>query len=146
MNRPRRGRTLADRSSVAAFPNDPREASTMRAFVSDFLRSGKVSEDVVDEVLVAVGEVVANACRHGRDRTNPGDVQIDCRIDGSHISIEVVDCGPGFDVHLILRTDMPDLLSPGGRGFFLMRQLMDDVSVDSSQGGTSVLLRRKLLR
>ncbi len=118
----------------------------MRAFVSDFLARSRVSEDLTDEILVAVGEVVANACRHGRDRKSPGQVEVNCRIDASHISIEVIDCGPGFDVQSVLHAEMPDLFSPGGRGFFLMRQLMDDVDVDSSSDGTSVVLRRKLPR
>lgn len=144
MNQPRPEPALADDASLATFPNDPREASSMRAFVGDFLSNSPISEDLADEILVAVGEVVANAVRHGRDRSNPGEVQVNCRIDRSHISIEVIDCGPGFNVHSVLHADMPDLLSPGGRGFFLMRQLMDDVSVDSSGDGTSVVLRRKL--
>ncbi|MDQ3964375.1 MAG: ATP-binding protein [Actinomycetota bacterium] len=116
----------------------------MRAFVADFLRQMDVPEDIADEVLMAVGEVVANACRHGRRPTRPGNVQVSCEIADSVVCIEVADVGPGFNVDAILGGGIPDLMSPGGRGFFLMQQLTDDVNVRSSRGGTTVVLQRQL--
>lgn len=119
----------------------------MRAFVGDFLVHMDVPEDIADEILMAVGEVVANACRHGRRPTKPGNVKVLCELDDSVVCISVGDAGPGFDVDTVMGDGgMPDLLSPGGRGFFLMHQLMDDVSVDSSRRGTKVVLRRRLPR
>ena len=129
----------------AALPNEPANASEMRSFVTDCLSDASVPEHVADEILLAVGEVVANACRHGRRPTAPGEVALRCEVRDSHVAIAVTDEGPGFDVKTVIHTGVPDLLSSGGRGFFLMRQLMDSVDVDSSPSGTTVCLERKLI-
>ncbi len=144
MTPPRRGWRFAQRASRQAFPNDPRRATDMRAFVADFLTEMDVAEDTAAEILMAVGEVVANACRHGRRPTQPGNVKITCEREGPVVCIAVVDVGPGFDVDAVVGKGMPDLLSSGGRGFFLMHQLMDDVDIDSSRRGTKVVLQRRL--
>lgn len=139
-----KGWRFAERGPQTAVPNEPSNASDMRAFVADFLAQAQIPEHVADEVLMAVGEVVANCCRHGRAMKGTGEVAIRCEMRDSCIEITVTDDGPGFDVESVLETGVPDLLSSGGRGFFLMRQLMDRVDVDSSAAGTTVVLERKL--
>ena len=129
-----------------SYPNEAEHASDLRSFVGDFMGRAGVEEQVADEILMAVGEVVANACVHGRPRTRTGSVELKCAIHRAHIVVTVIDDGHGFDVDAVLGDQVPDLLSQGGRGFFLMRQLMDQVEVDSSSGGTTVTVRRHLPR
>ena len=138
------GWRFAERGTRTAIPNEPSRASEMRGFVVDFLTRTEIPEHVADEVLMAVGEVVANSCRHGRAPKGIGEVSIRCGMRDSCIEIAITDDGPGFDAESVLETGVPDLLSSGGRGFFLMRQLMDRVEVDSSAAGTTVVLERKL--
>jgi anti-sigma regulatory factor (Ser/Thr protein kinase) len=135
---------FATRAEKRAFPNNPRDARAMRAFVGEFLTSVEVPEHITDEILMAVGEVVANACRHGRIPAKPGDVTVDCDLASASVTLTVVDEGPGFDVDGVLGNGRPALLSPGGRGFFLMRQLMDRVDVEADHNGTTVTLCREL--
>ena len=127
-----------------ALPNKPAHASDLRAFVGGFLDDARVPEEVADEVMMAVGEVVANACRHGRAEKFPGVVEICCELRNGHLSISVRDDGPGFDARSIQSSRPPHLLSQGGRGFFLMEQLMDRVQVDSDARGTTVTLERQV--
>jgi anti-sigma regulatory factor (Ser/Thr protein kinase) len=135
---------FADRSRHASLENDPAKASEMRAFVGSYLEASEIPADVSDEVLMAVGEVVANSCRHGRAPSKPGVVDLLCERDDDLIRIRISDDGPGFDVAGVLREGVPDILSQGGRGFFLMRQLMDKVDVRSDRSGTTVILERQL--
>lgn len=137
---------FAEKDRTISVPNEPSQAHELRSFVADFLNASGLPEHIGDEVLMAVGEVVANACRHGRPRSRKGEVGLRCEVANSHVSITVTDDGPGFDVDSVLGQGMPDLLSQGGRGFFLMRQLMDQVHVDSSARGTTVTLERTLPR
>ncbi|MGH2756532.1 MAG: ATP-binding protein [Actinomycetota bacterium] len=137
---------FATRAGKQAFPNDPRNAHDMRAFVAEFLCSVEVPEHITDEILMAVGEVVANACRHGRRPRDPGDVTVLCDLADVSVTLTVVDEGAGFDVNEVLGEGTPALLSPGGRGFFLMRQLMDRVDVESDSTGTIIVLCRELPR
>ncbi|MEA2452485.1 MAG: serine/threonine-protein kinase RsbW [Actinomycetota bacterium] len=140
------GWSFADRDQHKTLVNDPANASDMRSFVADFFVKAEIPEHVVDEVLMAVGEVVANACRHGRRTTGPGQVAIRCEVHDHQLSVTVTDDGPGFDVERARQPQIPDVLSQGGRGFFLMRQLMDRVDVASSGRGTTVVLGRDLAR
>ncbi len=57
----------------------------------------------------------------------------------------VADDGPGFDASLLDSADLPDRFAAGGRGLYLMRELMDDVDVSSSPSGTTVTLTRALV-
>lgn len=136
--------SFAARDQQISVPNEPANASEMRAFVCAFLEDSQLPTDVIDEILMAVGEVVANACRHGRDPSGRGHVELRCEHRDRFVSIRVADDGPGFNVTEVLRPGIPDVLSQGGRGFFLMRQLMDSVDVVSDPSGTVVTLRRKL--
>jgi anti-sigma regulatory factor (Ser/Thr protein kinase) len=145
MNRGK-GRRSVERGSRLAIPNDPANASDMRSFVGDFMTQAEIAEDIADEILMAVGEVVANACRHGLRTVGVGEVDLRCEMRDAHVVITVTDDGHGFDVSSVIQTGVPDLLSSGGRGFFLMRQLMDRVDVDSSAAGTTVVLERKVHR
>jgi anti-sigma regulatory factor (Ser/Thr protein kinase) len=138
------GWRFAERGSHLCLPNDPANASDMRSFVGEFMARSGIPEHVADEILMAVGEVVANSCRHGRKVAGMGEVALRCELRDPHIAITVTDDGPGFDTAIVLQAGLPDLLSAGGRGFFLMRQLMDRVDVDSSAAGTTVILERQL--
>ena len=139
-----RGKGSAQSEGQLALPNQPAHASDLRAFVGGFLGDARVPQDVIDEVLMAVGEVVANACRHGRAEVLPGLVEVCCELRSGLLSISIRDDGPGFDTRSLSSLEPPDLLSQGGRGFFLMRQLMDKVEVDSNPRGTTVTLERQL--
>lgn len=136
--------SFASRNQQKTLPNDPANASDMRAFVGSFLAGVEVPEHVIDEILMAVGEVVGNACRHGRPARGNGKVGLRCELRDHHISVTVTDDGSGFDVDRGLQSRVPDLLSQGGRGFFLMTQLMDRVDVASNNRGTTVVLERDL--
>ena len=138
--------SFAERDQKTTLANEPANASQMRAFVCDFLEGAKVPTHVIDEVLMAVGEVVANACRHGRADSGRGRVQLQCGRRDHGVVVCISDDGPGFDVDRILHAGVPDVLSQGGRGFFLMRQLMDKVDVQSDHSGTTVILERNLPR
>ena len=138
------GWSFAERDQHTTLANEPANASDMRAFVCDFLELAEVPAHVQDEVLMAVGEVVANACRHGRRPTGGGRVDVICTRRDRTVAITITDDGPGFDVESAIQPGVPDVLSQGGRGFFLMRQLMDKVNVESNDQGTSVTLERVL--
>lgn len=137
---------FAGRGQSTSLPNEPAKASEMRAFVCRFLEDADIPPDVIDEVLMAVGEVVANACRHGRAPSGQGVVDLRCKRAERAVSVQITDDGPGFDVDEVLHGGVPDILSQGGRGFFLMRQLMDKVDVESGDSGTTVILERTLPR
>ncbi|MDP9233065.1 MAG: ATP-binding protein, partial [Actinomycetota bacterium] len=50
----------------------------------------------------------------------------------------------GFDPARFEVAQMPDPFASGGRGLFLMQKLMDEVTTESSEDGTTVTLRKRV--
>ena len=97
--------------------------------------------DLVEEVLLALDEAVANAIRYGSAAGEPIDVSITLAPDW--IELSVADRGP--TAHLpTLPHEPPPLLSTGGRGLWLILQLADEVRLERSGAGTRLALRRSL--
>jgi anti-sigma regulatory factor (Ser/Thr protein kinase) len=85
------------------------------------------------DVLVAVGEAAANAIEHAY---GPSDAsfRLNAAVEDGDVVIEIRDEGrwrPARGAHR-------------GRGLGMMRELMDDVQVDSDEGGTLVRMRRRM--
>lgn len=103
-------------------------------------RLGYGEEEVYD-ILTSVGEVCDNAIEHGRSERG---IDVEYLMTREAMRVEIVDYGPGFDPHG-LGDEVPDLMAEGGRGLFLMKQLMDEVTFESVPGrGTRVLLSKRL--
>ena len=123
----------------------PSEVKAISPLVDRLIRLIKGSHCVVGEaapVGLALREALSNAVLHG-DRLDPCRlVQVHCRCELSRgVSMVVTDQGSGFDPNKI-----PDPSAVGnldanhGRGIFLMRWLMDEVSFEC--GGTEVHMRK----
>jgi serine/threonine-protein kinase RsbW len=93
------------------------------------------------EVELALEEALANAIRHGIARAPGGKVQCSVACDHERGMLIVVrDPGPGFDPASIPSpVTGQNLFSTGGRGIFLINQLMDEVRFE--KGGTEIRMR-----
>jgi serine/threonine-protein kinase RsbW len=92
---------------------------------------------------MALHEALANAVIHGNGENSGKRVYVDCRcyMDGE-VSITVRDEGRGFDSNAIPNpTFRENLLFTYGRGIYLMKTLMDEVSFE--EGGAVVMMRKK---
>ncbi|MDQ3645899.1 MAG: SpoIIE family protein phosphatase [Actinomycetota bacterium] len=125
-------------------PNDPARLADIRAFVADFLVDLRASVQRSSEILIAVGEASANACRHGKHAGARDEIRVSCAAVGPSVMVTVVDEGPGF-ADDSSRAAPRDRFAPGGRGLFLMNELMDALDIETSRTGTSVTLIRSLL-
>jgi serine/threonine-protein kinase RsbW len=127
-------------------PNEARSATVIRSYLADQMDRLRVQKQTAFELLVAAGEAIANACLHGRRRDRKGVLEVSCDRRSSAVVVTVSDDGPGFDRAILDVSTPPHPLGHGGRGFFLMRELTDDVEVESTRRGTTVTLVRKLRR
>ena len=95
------------------------------------------------DIGIALREAILNAVIHGNAEAAEKRVYVICRctIDGE-ISITVRDEGQGFDIDAGPDpTTVENRLSTHGRGIYLMKALMDEVSFE--RGGTVVHMRKK---
>ncbi len=92
-------------------------------------------EDIYD-LKLAITEAITNAIRHARVDT----IRIEYRIRPSEVEITVVDAGDGFDVEN--PNTNPDEL--GGFGLDVIRNLVDEVALESGGSGTSLKMIRRV--
>jgi serine/threonine-protein kinase RsbW len=94
---------------------------------------------------VASAEALSNAAVHGNrlEPSRPVRVMVVVRRYTCAV-VEVSDSGPGFDLGgLTDPTDPGRLLSPGGRGVFLMRRLVDGVEYNRQGNRVRLTVRRQ---
>jgi len=137
-------RTLGEPARELVLPNEPSRVSDVRAFVSSFLTDLRAPVDISTEILLAVGEAAANANRHGGRPEGRGEVRVYCALEGPSVTIAIADDGGGFDSANVDAATLPDKFASGGRGLFLMRELMDEVEFESTGRGTTVTMYRKI--
>jgi anti-sigma regulatory factor (Ser/Thr protein kinase) len=87
----------------------------------------------VRHLVIIASELASNAVRHGGGR---GRLRL-WRFDGA-VRCEVSDEGPGIADPRNAGVANPSALAPGGRGLWVVRQLSDTVTIDSSLRGTTV--------
>ena len=110
----------------------------LRRFILNF-RSADGSEADIE---MALHEALVNAVVHGNGENSCKRVYVTCRCytDGE-VSITVRDQGKGFDSSALLNpTFRENLLLTHGRGIYLMKTLMDEVSFE--EGGAIVMMRK----
>jgi anti-sigma regulatory factor (Ser/Thr protein kinase) len=123
---------VAERLDLA-LPAAPGSLAVMRRAFNDWLPGVGLDDATAYDVLVAVGEAAANAIEHAY---GPGEAQflVEARVEDGELVVAVRDEGRW----------RPARGSHRGRGLTMMRDLMDDVQVDSDGGGTIVRMRRRL--
>ena len=102
---------------------------------------GDVSEDIVADVLLALDEAVSNAVRHGSSAGEPVVVTVES--DGEWIEMSVHDGGPTPRLPR-LPAEPPPVLHTGGRGLWLILQLVDEVRLQRVGAGTRLTMRRRV--
>jgi len=120
--------------------------AVVHALIEGLARDRGWDEDTTQALLYAVIEAGTNAIQHGNVFAENKSVSFDFRLVDGSLVVQVDDRGRGFDPSKVANpTDSSSLLETHGRGIFLMRQLVDDVSFDiRPDHGTTVLLRKSL--
>ena len=123
----------------------PSRVAIISPFVDQLMRfilNFRMADGSEIDIEMALHEALANAVIHGNGENSCKRVYIECRcyMDGE-VSITVRDEGRGFDNSAVLDpTFRENLLFTHGRGIYLMKTLMDEVSFED--GGAVVRIRK----
>jgi serine/threonine-protein kinase RsbW len=134
---------------------EAQSVSVVRTICSAALARLGVTGGCADEVALALAEACTNAVEHSqlgsdeRDEPDgahgPGTFEVRVDVVGIWCHIEVIDHGSGFDADGTAGC-LPDPGAIRGRGIAIMRQMTDDLVVQSAIGaGTRVLLSKRLV-
>jgi PAS domain S-box-containing protein len=117
----------------AEFPAEPESLAPIRSMLRRWLSHAGADDLEIAEITTACGEAATNAIEHA-GTGNGAQFEVSGWRDGPEIELAVRD-------HGTWRTERED---DQGRGFDLMRTLMDTVAVEPGEDGTTVSLRRRL--
>jgi serine/threonine-protein kinase RsbW len=117
-----------DRLSLSLIlPSDLRMLCVARAFMESACHAARLDADHADSIVLALHEAVSNIVRHAHHDLPEARLEIHCCVSPDLVEIQVLDEGPLFDLNTVPDLD-PAELRIGGRGVFLMRALMDELS------------------
>jgi serine/threonine-protein kinase RsbW len=113
------------------------QLSAARRQAADFLVARGVDRVCIEDVLLALTEAAANAARHSGAEL----AEVKLALLDDHVRLSVTDRGDGFAFSGVDLSRRPDLLSPCGRGLYLISSVMDSVHVESGNGTTITMTR-----
>jgi serine/threonine-protein kinase RsbW len=122
-----------------SIPASPSRLAGLRQAVRADLR--RVSDEVADDVVLALSEAATNAVLHGSSAGQP--IQVVVHVSDDWVEASVLDHGPQPPPGLPADSDT-DELRAGGRGLWLLRRLVDEVRLERVKLGTRVTLRRAI--
>lgn len=111
---------------------EPLSVRLLRAEVLRWLSEQRLrNERLAAAIGLATSEAVANVVRHAYEGSG-GRVDLDARMDGEEVTIEVSDHGHGL---------VPGPRGEGGMGLPLISQVADSLAVYSNHDGTTLAMR-----
>jgi sigma-B regulation protein RsbU (phosphoserine phosphatase) len=109
-------------------------------------RETGIRGEPMEDLRLALEEIVANVVRHGYGEGQPGEIEIRVGLAGDTVRLEVRDHARPFN---LLEAPGPDLEVPlddrpsGGLGVHLVRRLMDRVDYAREEGENRLILERR---
>ena len=132
-----------ERSFVVEVPNDVR---AIERTVELVVRRCQTCEEKARRFhlnfRVGLAEALANAMLY-RNGSDPAKrVRVEVTVSHVRVLARITDQGDGFDPSAVQDPTTPEnLLRPGGRGLFLMRQLLDEVRYNDRGNSVTLVLQ-----
>jgi len=129
-------------------PNQTRYLSLIGKIGEDIARALKRyrgdREELAYHINLVLTEAMSNAIRHANEGDPGKEVHVTIAIEDQSLTIRVYDQGQGFNVCSLATPDFRNL-DEHGRGIYIIRSLMDQVTYSECSGG-HVLKMVKALR
>ena len=91
---------------------------------------------------VGLTEALTNAMLYGNAHDQSKSVRVEVTFENGRLEARITDQGRGFDPSTIPDPTEPEnILKSGGRGVFLMRQLLDEVRYNDQGNQVTLVLR-----
>jgi anti-sigma regulatory factor (Ser/Thr protein kinase) len=128
-----------------SLPSDPRVLSVARTFVEAVGQACSLDRGMLHALVTAAGEAVTNIIRHAHRNLPAAQLHLQLHVQTDSVVLTFQDQGEPFDIANVPHMN-PGELRIGGRGVFLMRALMDEVTCEpclpGQRGNTLRLVKR----
>jgi serine/threonine-protein kinase RsbW len=126
-------------------PSEPRMLSVARTFVEAVCQAQRLDRTLIHSLVLVTGEAFTNIVRHAHRNVPQAQMEIRLQIYADAISLTFQDQGDPFDLAAVPEL-APGELRIGGRGIYLMRTLMDELSCEprADQAGNTLRMVKRL--
>ena len=132
-----------DRELVLELPSDVRSIEHAVGYVMARCSICEIAAKRLDlNLRVGLTEALSNAMLYGNGDDPTKRVLVEVTVLERRVVARVIDQGSGFDPNRVPDPTLPENLTrPCGRGLFLMRELLDEVSFNDRGNEVTLVLR-----
>lgn len=113
---------------VFKIPSDSGYIKKASVKILNPLKKFNLDKDTLFDIRLCLEEAIINAIKHGNKCRKGLSVEISYSISDERLEVTICDEGEGFDYNNIPDPrSQKNVLKQGGRGLFLIRNLMDEV-------------------
>ena len=135
--------SLKKRRTTIEVPSNLSYIKKVSTKIIRFLKNYNLSDVCLFNIRLCVEEALRNAIEHGNEFNKSIPIKVSFCIDDYELEISVEDRGKGFDFNSLPDpTTDENIMLDRGRGVFLIRHLMDEVSF--SDRGNRITMKKKL--
>ena len=123
-----------------ALPSELRMLSVARSFVEAVCQAYRLDRTTTHALVIVTGEAVTNIVRHAHQNRPGSQMEMHLELLAQSVVITFRDEGDPFDLEAVPALP-PGELRIGGRGIYLMRTLMDELTCEPRSAGPGNVLR-----
>ncbi len=112
------------------------------ASVRDWCVRREYDEDLIAQIELVLVEALTNVIVHGYSRREGQPIELRWWDEGSSVNIEIRDCGS--PIERLPGGELPDPSAESGRGWYIIRALMDGVTYRRQDGHNILLLSKSV--
>ena len=121
----------------------PRWLRLVRHAVREFVQEIGFGSQQTHAITLAVDEAVGNVIKHAYQGQTDRKLTVSMSALANGVEVRVSDSGEPFDP-TERATPAPDEVRPGGRGLFLIREIMDEVNYGRENGANVFRMSKRL--
>jgi serine/threonine-protein kinase RsbW len=123
-------------------PSELRMLSVARGFVEAVCQAYQLDRATTHALVIVTGEAVTNIVRHAHQNRRGAQMEMQLRIMSDAVEMTFQDEGDPFDLASVPELP-PGELRIGGRGIYLMRTLMDELTSEPRQPGNRLRMVKR---
>ena len=123
--------------------------SLIRDFISSKVSETGISNEEVENIMLAVDEACTNIIKHAYKSRPDGKIIIKVNYNSDKLLITIIDYGSTFDPLIVPDPDLQKYYrngKVGGLGMYLMKSLMDDIKYTTVPGKYNQVLLSKRIK
>jgi len=136
---------LNKKEFIREIPSNPELIPEIEEYIIDIASKENLDAELLNNLALSVSEAIANSIVHGNQSDPTKKVIIKILINEEFLKISFLDEGKGFDPDSIPDPTEPEnIFKDHGRGLYIMRNFLTNLSYNFTESGTETVLTVQL--